>query len=139
MYGPGTCEWESDEVGMSAACGNGRGGGIEICWDDRRVCGVGSWIIEAGCRRTGVVWVLLPAAIFWYGGMTAEEATVDGGDCVGIKFDALRPEEVGRRARLGVLEITFCSELRGGRDGGFERVEFSEALLLTRVEDIFLS
>ncbi len=40
--------------------------------------------------------MLLPAAIFGDGGMTAEEVTVDGGDCVGIKFDALRPEEVER-------------------------------------------
>lgn len=88
----------------------------------------------------GVVWVLLPAAIFGDGGMTAEEATVDGDDCAGIKFDALRPEEVGRRARLGVLNFTFCSEERGERDGGFERVGFSEALLLNeRVEDITLS
>lgn len=87
----------------------------------------------------GVVWVLLPAAIFEDWGMTAEEATVDGGDCVGMKFDA-RPEEVGRRTRLGVLNITFCSEGREERDGGFERVEFSEALLLKgRVEDFFIS
>jgi hypothetical protein len=72
--------------------------------------------------------------------MTAEEATVDEGDCAGIKFDALRPEEVGRRVRPGVLNFTFCSEERGERDGGFERAEFSEALLLMgRVEDIFLS
>ena len=88
----------------------------------------------------GVVWVLLPAAIFGDGGMTAEEAIVDGGDCAGIKFDALRPEEVGRRARLGVLNFTLCSEGRGEGDGGFERVEFSEALLLKgRIEDVFLS
>jgi hypothetical protein len=52
----------------------------------------------------GVVWVLLPAAIFGDGGMTAEEATVDGGDCA-IKFHEGRPEEVGR---LGVLNFTFC-------------------------------
>jgi hypothetical protein len=88
----------------------------------------------------GEVWGLLPAAIFGDGGMTAEEVTVDEGDCAGIKFDPLRPEEVGRRVRLGVLNFTFCSEERGERDGGFERVEFSEALLLKgRVEDIFLS
>ena len=87
----------------------------------------------------GVVCVLLPAAIFGDGGMTAEEATVDGGDCAGKRFDALRPEEVGRRARLGVLNFTFCSEERGERDGGL-RVEFSEALLLKgSVEDISLS
>jgi hypothetical protein len=88
----------------------------------------------------GVDWVLLPAAIFGDGGMTGEEATVDGGDWAGMKLDALRPEEVGWRARLGVLNFTFCSEGRGERGGGFERVEFSEALLLKgRVEDIFLS
>jgi hypothetical protein len=88
----------------------------------------------------GVVWVLLPAAIFGDRGMTAEEATVDGGDCAGIKLDTLRPEDVGRRARLGVLNFTFRFEERGETDGGFERVEFSEALLLKgRVEDISLS
>jgi hypothetical protein len=87
----------------------------------------------------GLLWVLLPAAIFGEEGITAEEAIVDGGDCAGIKFEALRPEEVGRRARLGALSFTFCSECRE-RDGGFERVEFSEALLLKgRVEDVFLS
>ena len=81
--------------------------------------------------------MLLPGASFGDGGMTAEEATVDEGDCAGIKFDALRPEEVGWRARLGVLNVTFCSEERGEKDGGFERAEFSEALLLKgRVEDI---
>ena len=85
----------------------------------------------------GVVCVLLPAAIFGDGGMTAEEATVDGGDCVSIKFDEGRPEEVGR---LGVVNFTLCSEVREERDGGFERIEFSEALLFKgRVEDIFLS
>jgi len=84
--------------------------------------------------------VLLPAAIFGDGGMTAEETIVDGGDCVGMKFDALRPEEAGRRARLGVLNFTFCSEGRGKLDGGFEGVGFSEASLLKgRIEDIFLS
>lgn len=84
--------------------------------------------------------VLLPAAIFGDGGMTAEEAIVDGGDRVGMKFDELRPEEAGRRARLGVLNFTFCSEGRGEMDGGFEGVGFSEASLLKgRIEDIFLS
>lgn len=65
---------------------------------------------------------------------------MDGDDCAGIEFDALRPDEVGRRARLGVLSFAFCSEECGERDGGFECVEFNEALLLEgRVEDIFLS
>jgi hypothetical protein len=90
----------------------------------------------------GVIWVLLPAAIFGDGVMAAEEATVDEGDCAGMKFDALRLEDVGRRVRLGVLNFTFCSEERGELewDGGFERVESSAALLLVeRVEDILLS
>jgi hypothetical protein len=72
--------------------------------------------------------------------MTAEDTALDGGDCAGIKFDVLRPEVVGRRARLGVFNFTFCSEERGESDGGFERGEFSEALLLKgRVEDIPLA
>ena len=84
--------------------------------------------------------MLLPAAIFGDGGITAEETTVVEGDCAGIKFNALRPEEVGRRVRLGVLNFTSCSEERGKRDGGFGHVEFSEAsLFMRRVEDIFLS
>jgi hypothetical protein len=82
----------------------------------------------------GVVWMLLPAAIFEDGGITAEEATEVGADCAGKKFDALRPEEVGRRGRLGVVNFTFCSEGRGG----FEGVEFSEALFL-KVSDVFVS
>ncbi len=45
--------------------------------------------------------------------------------------------------RLGVLIFTSCSEGRGGGDGGFKRVEFSEALLALplngNVEDISLS
>jgi len=67
--------------------------------------------------------MLLPAAIFGDGGVAAEEATVDGCNCAGKRFDALRPEEVGRRARLNVLNFTFCSEEHGERDGGL-RVEF---------------
>lgn len=84
--------------------------------------------------------MLLPAAIFGDGGMTAELATVDGGDCAGIEFGALRPDEVGRRARLGVLSFAFCSEERGERDGGFECVDFSEAFLFKGwVEDFSIS
>lgn len=92
---PSASEWESAGVGTSATWGDGRRGDAELCWDKGEVWCVRLSMIEAVWGRVGVAWVLMPAANFGDGSIV-EEALVDKGECAGMAFGALRPEEVGR-------------------------------------------
>ncbi len=68
-------------------------------------------------------WMLIPAVDFGDEGAIAEGVELDKGECAGIEFDVSRLEKAGRRrAGLGMLSLTFCSE---GRlcDDGFGRTE----------------